>query len=134
MSYHSNYHPPTANDPALDLTEAQPSHTSSSRQADRVAETPIIPLPLQDPEWTSNLGLHFRSEQPLTPGDPSTGSAQPLSVNDGLSAPFPENGQPVCPDPLITEPIPQELLTFESGPFEAIVDEMMGQQVSMEMK
>ena len=132
MSGHLNHHSPAANDPALDSTGAQRSDAASSGYADGTAGTPFKPPSPWNPELMFDYDLYFGSEQPLTPGGPSTGFAQPLSVDDDPSDLLPEIGQSVASDALpMTQ---QESSTFDSDnksadPFPAI-DESMTSDVS----
>ena len=108
MSDHSNYHSPAANDPIFYLREAQRSDAAPSGYADETADS----LSPWYPELTSDFGLHFDSEQPLTPESPSTSFAQSLS-DDDLSDLFPEIGQSVASDALTMTQ--QEWSTFDSA-------------------
>lgn len=97
MSDHSHYHPPAAIDPALDFTGAQGSDAASGGHAEANAPTWITDSSPLDPEWMAAIGRQFDSEQPLTPGGPSTSFAQRISADYDS---FPELGQPVASDPL----------------------------------
>ena len=112
MSDHSNYHWPAANDPIFYFTGAQRSDAAPSGYTDETADTPSTFLSPWYPKSTSDFGLHFDSEQPLTPGSPSTSSAQSLS-DDDLSDLFPEIGQSVASD--ASTMTQQEWSTFDSA-------------------
>ena len=152
MSGHSNHHSPAANDPALDFTGAQRSDAASSGYADGTAGTPSKPPSPWDADSMFDYDLYIGSERPLTPGGPSTGFAQPLSVDDDPSDRLPEIGQPVVLDaPTMTQ---QESSTFdsvsdelmqqpmaldtpimtqqESSPFDSITDEMIQQPMALD--
>ena len=87
--------------------------------------TRITSPPSRDLESTSDLGLHFGSEQPLTPGGPSRRFGQLLLVADDLSDLFSETDQPVASDALTTTQ--QESPTFDSA-----VDEVLRQPLSVD--
>ena len=89
-------HSPAANDPALERN-VQMQHLADMRMEPLI--TRITSPPSRDLESTSDFGLHFGSEQPLTPGGPSRRFGQLLLVADDLSDlfsfadPFPEIGE-----------------------------------------
>ena len=104
MSDHSNYHPPAATDPALDLTGAQRSDAASGGSADGTADNRNTSPSTWDPELLSGYGAY---------------------QDDDLSDPFPEIGQSVASDALTTT-------QQESSTVEAINHETMRQPLSID--
>ena len=152
MSDHLNHHSPAANDPALDSTGAQRSDTASSGYADGTAGTPFKPPSPWNPESMFDYDLYFGPEQPLTPGGPSTGFAQPLSVDDDPSDLLAEIVQSVASDSrtltqhesytfhsamygMMLQQMASDALTMtqqESSTFDSVADETMRQPLSLD--
>ena len=80
--------------------------------------------------YSASFTMSYQSNH-HPPGVPSTGFAQPLSEDGDFPSPLTDIGQPLSPDAM--EWIPQEWLTSEWPPFEAIGDKMTGEPVPMEM-